>query len=701
VEDDPKDAGKMGPAIIPVDQSHRVSAVNHPRRRTSKAAAAEEAVKAAAEAADDSSELSDLDSAGDGEEVEDDFADVWARPVLPGTKGGGRYDKPEQEEVINYRQFCSLGGCVPVSYYELNFTQERFVMNNHGLGSAGAIALGKSLAENTAIKSITLRTNGIDEDAGEALVAACCANPNIVEMDLFENQLESDGFAAFAAAFAADDTMLRLLDLGRNDLLDFDALPFTAALKENNTLEVLALKGNKFGDFAAGGFSTMLQANNHLEELDLSENRIMKRGGIALATALGVNKSLKRFRIGGNGIGSDGGIAMAEAVAGNSTLEELYLDRCEIESAAAGVKLAELLQRNTSLKTLDIGHNRMPDAAIHVILEAWEAQPKGKGVTYLGLEGIDIDSKDQEIIKRCIADGDRNCSFKKKYSLEDTEKLKAAAKLRAAAMAERRKANEARRKTEHERRKAKQSAGSEHGGSEHSHGSRRHGSHKHGSGKKHKFKKRGSVVEVEDENLSRSERRARRESEHIQRRLSQRDDVGGGVAPKEPKQHHASVAEDDGELVSEDSTDPDTDDDEGVAQSNWRRDARKRRKWADMHPDLPDPMGVLEDYVSDMQLRLVDLFFAIDKDRSGGVSKSELGAACLALGLPLDDDQKEELMHRMDTDGDGTIDYHELCEGRRRFANKLHAQDPRWKTIAESSDEDWSSGSSWSGAESD
>ena len=53
-------------------------------------------------------------------------------------------------------------------------------------------------------------------------------------------------------------------------------------------------------------------------------------------------------------------------------------------------------------------------------------------------------------------------------------------------------------------------------------------------------------------------------------------------------------------------------------------------------------------------------------------------------------EQKEELMLRMDSDGDGLIDYHELCEGRRRFANKLHAEDPRWKTIEESDEDDFS-----------
>lgn len=473
-------------------------------------------------------------------------------------------------------------------------------------------------------------------------------------------------------------------------MLDFDALPFSAALKENAVLERLRLRGNKFGDFAAGGFASMLRVNVTLEELDLSENRIRKKGALALASALATNSGVKRFNIGGNGIGSAGGVAIADAVAGNSTLEELRVDRCEIESAAAGLKLAELLQRNKHLKRLDISHNHMPEAAVHVLLEAWEAQGED-GLHYLGLEGIDVPAADEALIKKILGDGSvRSCTFRRKKNLEDTAALRAEAKKRMlmqeerhrALLAVRADAEKRARRGEH-RSRSRSRGGS---GSESSDGSR----HRKRHGKK-KFKKRGSVEIGDTSGLSRAERRSKRESQHIERRMSQRDaEPGSAVQGFAKPRQQGGGAESDGSDVSHDSTDPDSEDEAAVAQSNWRRDARRRRKWSEMYPDLPDPMGVLEDYVSDMQLRLVDLFFAIDKDRSGGVTAMELSSACQSLGLNLDDVQKQELMLRMDSDGDGLIDYHELCEGRRRFANKLHAEDPRWKTIDESGEEGFS-----------
>ena len=66
--------------------------------------------------------------------------------------------------------------------------------------------------------------------------------------------------------------------------------------------------------------------------------------------------------------------------------------------------------------------------------------------------------------------------------------------------------------------------------------------------------------------------------------------------------------------------------------------------------------------------------------------------------MDLNEIQQEELMRRLDTDGDGEIDYQEMAEGRRRFADREHAMDPRWETkfkdVEEESGSSFSSGSS-------
>ena len=74
----------------------------------------------------------------------------------------------------------------------------------------------------------------------------------------------------------------------------------------------------------------------------------------------------------------------------------------------------------------------------------------------------------------------------------------------------------------------------------------------------------------------------------------------------------------------------------------------------------------------------------MDKDRNGSLSTEELRSGFVALKLNLNPVQLEELIDRMDIDGDGEyvlcsvachsqhsrIDYHELCDSRRRFTQQ-------------------------------
>lgn len=103
-------------------------------------------------------------------------------------------------------------------------------------------------------------------------------------------------------------------------------------------------------------------------------------------------------------------------------------------------------------------------------------------------------------------------------------------------------------------------------------------------------------------------------------------------------------------------------------------------------------MLALERYVFMNRLRLVDFFFSIDKDRSGGVTWDEFAQAVEVLdGLDLSHEQMEELYERLDIDDDGELNYEEMCEGRREVTEKLRARDPRWTTRQEESSESESS----------
>lgn len=81
-------------------------------------------------------------------------------------------------------------------------------------------------------------------------------------------------------------------------------------------------------------------------------------------------------------------------------------------------------------------------------------------------------------------------------------------------------------------------------------------------------------------------------------------------------------------------------------------DRRARASFHQLHPTVSDPMGILEEFVAFRKWRLIDLFYQMDRDRSGQITIEELEEACEELEIPLSQVQLEELIFRLDLDGD-------------------------------------------------
>ena len=73
----------------------------------------------------------------------------------------------------------------------------------------------------------------------------------------------------------------------------------------------------------------------------------------------------------------------------------------------------------------------------------------------------------------------------------------------------------------------------------------------------------------------------------------------------------------------------------------------------------------------DKGLRTNDLFVMVDKDGSGQITVDELIDIMHDQGLQLNDGQRQELIRRTDTSGDGTVELKELIEARKRFSKIL------------------------------
>ncbi|XP_040268304.1 leucine-rich repeat-containing protein 74A [Bufo bufo] len=91
----------------------------------------------------------------------------------------------------------------------------------------------------------------------------------------------------------------------------------------------------------------------------------------------------------------------------------------------------------------------------------------------------------------------------------------------------------------------------------------------------------------------------------------------------------------------------------------------------------PDPMRVIQDFLDEHKLRMLDFFKNMDKDGSMRVPVSEFCRYMAAEGLPLDAAQIDSLVQRLDREQTGTIDYRDLVDSRKEMVKEERKQQRR------------------------
>eukprot|EP00037_Helgoeca_nana_P000845 m.24154 g.24154 ORF g.24154 m.24154 type:complete len:660 (-) comp11158_c0_seq1:144-2123(-) len=537
-------------------------------------------------------------------------------------------EEPTDAEVREYRRLCKNVGVVPAKFYERYFEEHTFAMNHHGLGSQGAKALSEALHDNDHITTLELADNGIACNGMRQVIKMLLHNHNISKLDLSSNMLKSGGLALAAQHFGCGQSRVEEINLSSNGFLDMDAQAACGALQGNLVLRVLDLSKNQFGDIAAKHFGALLAENATLEELNLSGNCIRQRGAKMIASGIAANVALVRLNLNDNGLGTAGMTAIAEALSSNSTLTQLDVAGNNISNAAA-IALGAALRSHKALVKVDVSSNPITGSGMRALFEALGARGTPVEITF---NGITLDNESIAAMEQASKLNPDTRFYGDFPTFEGFDSVREQAMQASDRMS------------------------------------------KHGPD----WKPRVSIpINTQDVGSDPREVTAVVEDgadegpsglpKHLSR--STKGNMWDGVDGKDLKRRgvsRSSLMIDPKELAAFDDNDPQAD---------------RMRMWAIAHPDLPDPMLALEKYVYSTRLRLVDFFFSIDKNRSGGVTKDELTQAVDVLdGLDMTRLQMEELIERLDVNNDGEINYEEMCEGRKEITEKLRARDPRWTT---------------------
>eukprot|EP00051_Salpingoeca_urceolata_P014000 m.177370 g.177370 ORF g.177370 m.177370 type:complete len:735 (+) comp17963_c1_seq2:410-2614(+) len=603
--------------------------------------------------------LSDLD------ESDADTDDEWsltAEELFEPERLARRYDKE-----------CKRLGCVPVTYLKRHFGDSVITMNHHGLGPKGTQAVAAVLRGSPVLKGLVLRGNFIESSGTAALCAALVECSQLKAIDLSENQMGAEGIDAVAAMLSSE-CVVSHVTLEGNQFLDINAPCLAEAVKESIEVAVLQLADNRFGDVAAVHFGTMLAGNQSLEELDLTWNCIRAKGGVALGRGLAANSTLLRLFLSHNGLADKGVAGIASGLASNSSLLELLLEHNRVSTEGAKA-IARALATNTSLVSLSLAFNPIGSEGMKAIFEALDSNP-GSKLSSLNIDGIVLSADNKKRLQDLVK-GRPELAVKVlgvTHNAAERERLMEQLREMAKKYPDRSSPGGASGRLGYDPSWTEEEAWE-------------NGFNPDGTPRDDDEWLRHLAMQQPFDPLWTTEEAALHGYRPDGTRMLAAADKPEKPASRKSVMFHQADISSDSESSEYDSDDPSVPHRKNRRMLR-RRDRHLRRQFRASYPDLADPMAVLEDYVAEHRLRLVDLFFSMDKNRDGTITEEEIIHAIDEFDLDLNEVQLEALIERMDVDGDGELNYAELCEGRRQFAEKQHRADPRWTTMSPEDDDD-------------
>eukprot|EP00873_Tetraselmis_striata_P022615 jgi/Tetstr1/442879/TSEL_030942.t1 len=178
------------------------------------------------------------------------------------------------------------------------------------MGNEGLLALGKALAVNGKVKSISLRDNGITSEGIRELSKVLPANVCLKALDVRGNKISDTGATWLALRIEKKECQLEELNLRGTNITASGAAAIADALKSNNSLQRLIMDGNDIGDEGGVAFGKALRKNHCLKDLSLKRCGVGNQTAREIGDMLTVNMSVSNINLKGNKINGEGGAAL-------------------------------------------------------------------------------------------------------------------------------------------------------------------------------------------------------------------------------------------------------------------------------------------------------------------------------------------------------------------------------------------------------
>lgn len=237
----------------------------------------------------------------------------------------------------------------------------------------------------------------LSSPALESLIGAIRTQSQLTSVDLSSNRIGVQGATALAAVMFDRGCVIENLDLSGNRFGDKAMGALSVAMGSSRRLQRLALRDCDLGDVGGISIAEALQDNRSLESLDISWNHIRARGGAAFGALLIANDVIADLNLAWNGVGHVEMLELNPPTPPDDGKDKKKKKNPKdepppppsifVETQPGAEEIGGAIRKNTTLRTLNLSHNRIQTMGAFVIADGMD---ENKSINRLTMDGNPI-----------------------------------------------------------------------------------------------------------------------------------------------------------------------------------------------------------------------------------------------------------------------------------------------------------------------